>query len=174
MIWRKVILNWNFFLSSEARSSIQFFHSVINSRLVKCTDDLLLEQPSCSSNKPSQVVQSSLEYDIGKIFDNADISSIIDHEKYKILKYNFKPDVNFSFPKKILYICNRSWEAENLTENLGSKNSDSAFVYAVLYLPCKNQSYHKKDRVAKWHNILEKQHKNTDIILTTKLLWQMV
>ena len=50
-------------------------------------------------------------YDLGEILSSRIPSSTLsDHEKYKILKNNFKPDDNFNFPKKLLHNCNRSCE----------------------------------------------------------------
>ena len=43
-------------------------------------------------------------YDLGEILSSRNPSSTLsDHEKYKILKNQCKPDVNFNFAKKLLH-----------------------------------------------------------------------
>ena len=55
-------------------------------------------------------------YNLGEILSSKNPSSTLsDHEKHKILKNNFKPDVNFNFPKKLLHNCNRSRKTDYLT-----------------------------------------------------------
>ena len=85
----------------------------------------------CSSNKPSQVLQDNLEYDIGKVLDDANISSISAHEKYKIPKKHFKPDFSFSFPKKIMLKCNRSCKVEYLKHELIFIKSNESVFFCI-------------------------------------------
>lgn len=94
---------------------------------------MLSEQPNCSSNKPNELLD----------VDHA--SSISGHEKYKILKHDLKPDVNFCNAAQINGWC----KVEYLTiAFIYSENNYSIFVYIVFYLPYKNQRFHNKDTVS--------------------------
>ena len=68
-------------------------------------------------------------YDLGEILSSRNPSSTLsDHEKYKILKNHFKPDVNFNFPKKLLHNCNRLCKIDYLTHAFAySSSKDSVF-----------------------------------------------
>lgn len=48
--------------------------------LDKCVDELLSEQPSCSSTKLSRVMQENLDNVIGNVLSDAWVSSLTNHE----------------------------------------------------------------------------------------------
>ena len=69
------------------------------------------------------------------MLDDADISSIRDHEKYKMRKHHFEHNFNFSFPKKILHKHNCSSKLEYLTQEfVRSKNKDSFFLNKLCFV----------------------------------------
>ena len=52
----------------------------------------------------------------------------------KSLKNHFKPDVNFSFPEKLLHNCNRSCKTDYLTHVFVYSSSKAVFcVYCTLF-----------------------------------------
>ena len=104
-------------------------------------------------------------YDLGEILSLRNPSSTLsDHEKYKILKNHFKPDVNLNFPKKILHNCNRSCKTDYRThEFIYSSSKDSAFcVYCTLFpdIQVKVRSSFMDKGYPQWHNIIEKENRH--------------
>ena len=102
--------------------------------------------------------------DLGKILSSRDPSTLSDHEKYKILKNHFKPDVNFNFPKKLLHTCNRSCKTDYLThEFVNSSSKDIVFsVYCTLFPDTqgKIRSSFMDKGYSQWHNIIEKENRH--------------
>ena len=101
-------------------------------------------------------------YDLERILSSRDPSTLSGHEKYKILKNHFKPDVNFNFPNNLLHACNRSCKIDYLThEFVYSLSKDSVFcVYCTLFPDTqgKIRSSFMDEGYSQWHNIIEKEN----------------
>ena len=87
-------------------------------------------------------------------------STLSDHEKYRILKNYFKPDVNFSFPKKLLHNCHGSCKTDYLTyEFVYSSSKYSVFCVHFTLFPDvqgKLRSLFMDKGYSQCHNIIEK------------------
>ena len=102
-------------------------------------------------------------FDLGQILSSRNPSSTLsDHEKYKILKNHFKPDVNFNFPNKLLHNSNCSCKKDHVThEFVYSSSKDSVFcVYCTLYpdIQRKLRSSFMDKGYSQQHNINEKEN----------------
>ena len=119
------------------------------------------ENPLDSSSETFTLLEI---YDLGEILSSKNPSFILpDHEKYKILKNHFKPDVNFNFPKKLLHNCNCLCKTDYLTHGFGySSSKDSVFcVYCNLFpdIQGKVRSSFMDKGYSQCHNIIEKENR---------------